>query len=412
MIKTLNFSLVLCICIGFMRCTKHPVSPTDRTPHELTVAEKRLVESDNKFGLKLFKEIIKEEEDKNVFISPLSVSMALGMTYNGANGTTKEAMEETLELGGMTTEEINQSYKSLIELLTQLDPEVTFQIANSIWYRQEMAFEEEFINLNRTYFNAEVRGLNFNDPNASDIINQWVDEKTNGKIEEIVDHIDPLTVMFLINAIYFKGTWTYEFDEDLTQDDWFTLPDGSQKSCKIMTLEGDFNYFSNADFRAIDLPYGDAGFSMMIFLPNPQTDIDSMIAKFSQENWDYWINSFSMRSVNLFFPKFTLEYELTLNDVLETLGMEIAFNPNQADFTKMYKPGGLFISYVKHKTFVEVNEEGTEAAAVTVVAIERTSVGPRNIIFMRVDRPFVFVIRENHSQTLLFIGKIVEPNVG
>jgi len=406
MYKILNFSLVLLLCIGLTQCTENPVSPISR---ELTLAEKQLVKSDNKFGFKLFKEIIKEEKDKNVFISPLSVSMALGMTYNGANGSTQEAMQATLELSGLTIQEVNESYKSLIELLTGLDPKVQFQIANSIWYRQEFSFEEEFINLCKTYFNALVRGLDFNDPNAADTINGWVEENTNGKIKEIVDKpIDPLIVMFLINAIYFKGTWTYEFDEKLTKDDWFYLPDGSRKPCKMMEQRSEYNYFSNPDFQAIDLPYGDGDFSMTIFLPHPQKDIDSLIAEFTEENWDNWINSFSKDSGDIYIPKFTLEYGIKLNDVLKALGMEIAFDPYRADFTRMYKPGGIWIDKVKHKTFVKVNEEGTEAAAVTSVEMGFVSVSG---FYMRVDRPFVFVIRENKSQTILFMGKIVEPTL-
>jgi len=405
----LNIALLICICIGFMQCSKRSASPDPKGWRELTVSEKSLVQSDNKFGLKLFKEIIKEEKDKNVFISPLSVSMALGMTYNGANGSTQEAMQKTLELNGLTIQEVNESYKSLIELLSGLDPKVKFQIANSIWYRQEYTFEKEFIDLNKKYFNAEVRGLNFADPNAVKIINGWVDKNTNGKIKEIVDPpIDPLTVMFLINAIYFKGSWTYQFDKKLTKDDWFVLPDSSRKACKMMNQKGEFNYLRNDNFQAIDLPYGDGDFSMTIFLPHPGKNIDSLIAEFNQENWDLWINSFSKHELTIEFPKFTLEYELKLNDVLTALGMGIAFDPEQADFTKIYKgPENAYISKVKHKTFVEVNEEGTEAAAVTSVEIGITSVG----LWMRVDRPFIFVIRENKSQTILFMGKIVEPTL-
>lgn len=409
MTKRLTLILLLCFCTGFLQCSTRSVPTKHQASRELTVSERHLVESDNKFGLKLFREIIKEEKDSNVFISPLSVSMALGMTYNGANGETQEAMQKTLELNGLTLQEVNESYKSLIELLRGLDPKVRFQIANSIWYRHEFSFEKEFISLNRTYFNAEVRGLDFNDPNAVKIINGWVDENTNGKIKGIVDDpIDPLTVMFLINAIYFKGTWTYEFDKSLTKDDWFILPDGSKKACKMMTQEGDFQYLETADFQAIDLPYGDGDFSMTIFLPRPQKNIDSLIAEFNQENWNQSMGSFSKHEGTLQFPKFTLEYELRLNDILKALGMAIAFDPARADFTKVYKgPDSLFISEVKHKTFVEVNEEGTEAAAVTSVEMEITSAGP----WMRVDRPFIFMIRENKSQTILFIGKIVEPTL-
>lgn len=409
MSKILTLALLPCLCIGLLQCTTRSVPTDPKGSRELTAAEKRLVESDNKFGLKLFKGIIREEKDKNVFVSPLSVSMALGMTYNGANGETQEAMQKTLELSGLTIQQVNESYKSLIELLSQLDPKVLFQIANSIWYRQEYSFEKEFIDLNKTHFNAEVSGLNFNDPNAPKTINAWVDKNTNGKIKEIVDApIDPLMVMFLINAIYFKGFWTYQFDKELTKDDLFTLPDGSKKACKMMKQKAEFQYFENADFQAIDLRYGDGDFSMSIFLPHLDKNIDSLIAKFDQENWDLWIGSFFKHELTLYLPKFTLEYELLLNDVLKSLGMAIAFDPFKADFTKMYKgPESLYISKVKHKTFVEVNEEGTEAAAVTSVGIAMTSVGT----VMRVEWPFVFAIRENKSGTILFIGKIVEPTL-
>ena len=406
--KLLNFVIVT-ICIIFINCSDSSTNPNANIVRDLTTAEIKLTESDNKFGLKLFKEIVNSEENKNIFISPLSISMALGMTYNGADSTTLEAMHETLEYGDLTTQEVNESYQSLIKLLTELDPKVIFDIANSIWYREGFSVENDFIGLNTTYFDAVVRALDFNADSAADIINEWVSEKTNGKIEEIVDKpIDPLTVMFLINAIYFKGTWTYEFDEENTTDDIFYLPDGSETQCKMMSHKNDHNYFENEQFQAIDLPYGDAGFSMTIFLPKPGIDIDSLIAQFSNDSWNSWISSFSSQEVNLYLPKFKMEYEKSLNDVLCTLGMSIAFDPYQADFTKINSDGNLYISNVKHKTFVKVNEEETEAAAVTSVEITLTSVGETGIT-MCINHPFIFVIRENHSGTILFIGKIVEP---
>jgi serine protease inhibitor len=252
-----------------------------------------------------------------------------------------------------------------------------------------------------------VTGLNFDDPAAADIINAWVKENTNGKITEIVDApIDPLTVMFLINAIYFKGTWTYQFDEDETKDDWFRLPDGTKKPCKMMEQRGFYKYFESEDFQAVDLPYGDGDFSMTIFLPYWNINIDSLIAKFDQENLNYWLSCFSSDSGDIYIPKFTLEYELKLNEALKALGMGIAFT-SAADFSKMYENVTVWIDQVKHKTFVEVNEEGTEAAAATVVEITYGP-GPPGF-WMRVDHPFIFVIRENKSQTILFMGKIVEP---
>jgi serine protease inhibitor len=412
--RKLTLILLLCALVGFLQCSKRSTSsdsPDAGVSGELTAAQRHVIESDNKFGLKLFREIVKEEKDSNVFISPLSVSMALGMTYNGANGETAEAMQRTLELSGLTLQEINQSYKSLMELLRGLDPKVQFQIANSIWFRQDRVPEEEFVDLCEEYFDALVQAMDFAHPDAAKIINAWVYDNTNGKIDEIIDDpIDPLIVMFLIDAIYFKGTWTYQFDEESTKDDLFTSPDGTKTPCRMMEQRGYYQYFSNDGFQAVDLPYGDGDFSMTIFLPHPGTDIDSLIAEFTPENFSYWLGCFSSDSGDIYIPKFQLEYYLLLNEVLKTLGMEIAFDPEVADFTKMYKRGGVWIDKVKHKTYVEVNEEGTEAAAVTVVVMMESTAEPSGF-YMRVDRPFVFLIRENKSQTILFIGKIVEPKL-
>jgi serpin B len=393
-----------------MQCNKRSTSSDDAAVGALTAAERHLIQSDNKFGLKLFREIVEEEKDSTVFISPLSVSMALGMTYNGADGGTAEAMQKTLELSGLTLQEINESYKSLMELLRGLDPKVQFQIANSIWYRLGLTPEEEFTNLCKQYFDALVSGLDFDDPNAAETINAWVYDNTNGKIDKIVD--DPIRsdiLMFLIDAIYFKGTWTYQFDEESTEDASFTLPDGTQKPCRMMEQRGYYKYLCNDDFQAVDLPYGDGDFSLTLFLPHWNTNMDSLVAKFDEENLNYWLSGFSSDSGDIYIPKFKLECELGLNQALKRMGMKIAFDRYGADFTKMYEGGGVWIDSVRHKTFVEVNEEGTEAAAVTVVEMGYGP-GPPGF-WMRVDRPFIFLIRENKSQTILFIGKIVEPRL-
>ncbi len=403
--KLLIIPFGLTLLLSFYYCSKEPTLPGDSVVRELTSAEKSLVDSDNRFGFKLFKKIIRQENNKNVFISPLSVSMALGMTLNGANGSTRDAMISTLELAGLTEQQINESYKSLIELLVGLDPKVKFQIANSIWHRHDMTFEELFINLNKEYFNTVVSGLDFSDPNAKDIINAWVEENTNGKINKIVERINREDVMFLINAIYFKGIWKYQFDEKETSDALFTLPDETQIECKMMAQSGEFQYLANDKFQAIDLPYGDELFSMVVLLPNSSVNIDSLIMELDQNNWNQWANLFQKENGTLFLPRFKLEYKLKMNDVLIALGMDVAFSSG-ADFTRMFKPGGLFISEVNHKSFVEVNEEGTEAAAVTSVVVSR---GASTGFVMRVDRPFIFAIRENHSGTILFIGKIVDP---
>ncbi len=386
--------------------------PIIELPRELSVAEGKLVEADNKFAFKLFREVNEQDTGKNIFISPLSVGMALGMTYNGAAGATREAMQEALELQGMTIEEVNEAYGSLIDLLRDLDPQVEFLLANSIWYRNTMTFEQEFLDLNVQYFDAEVSALDFNSPSAANTINDWVYQNTSGRIEEIVGNpIDPATIMFLINAIYFKADWASQFDKDLTQDAPFYLEDGSQTTVDMMRHEDEVSirYYNDWDshIQVVDLPYGGQAYSMTILLPEDPEGIADLIEGLTHDQWTGWIAALDSTSQYVSMPKFMLEYELTMNDVLSALGMSIAFDTNAADFTNMYAPGGVFISKVKHKTFVEVNEEGTEAAAVTSVEMGLTSVGPQPIV---IDRPFVFAIRENHSGTILFVGKMLNPN--
>lgn len=407
--------LLTFVILCFTRsCSQTPTQTTEERipPRALTTAESKIVDSDNCFGIKLFKEINKGETTKSVFISPLSISMALGMTLNGASDATYDSMRNTLELAGLTEQEINESYKSLIELLTGIDPKVKFDIANSIWYRQGLPVEQNFVKVNKDYFNAEVKSLNFSDPSSGGVINRWVDEKTNGKIKEIVPvPIPGDVVMYLINAIYFKGLWSNQFKKENTKDDFFNLINGTRKPCKMMYNKGDFKYFENEQLQAVDLLYGDSLFSMTILLPKRNVSIDALIGQLSKENWDSWIRNLRVQEGEIYLPKFKLAYEKSLNDVLKTLGMGIAFTPYIADFSRIAKPenlGGesLYITNVRHKSFVEVDEEGTVAAAVTSVEIGITSVP--QLFEMRVDRPFIFTIREKSSGTILFTGKILD----
>ena len=406
---TLLFPSALLLLAGFACKDLGTISPEERVPlRPLTSAERSIVTADNSFGFKLFASINKTEAAKSLFISPVSVSMALGMTLNGANGPTRDAMVQTLEFTGISQTDINGSYKSLIALLSGIDPKVTLQIANSIWYRPELNVEQAFKDVNRANFNAEINSLNFGDPNASTIINAWVNRCTNGKISKIIaDPIPTEIVMYLINAIYFKGTWTKTFDASVTSDAMFTRPDGSHASCKMMYQKGTMKYYADDRVQVVDLPYGDAGFSMTIFLPALGTNIDDFAGKLTQQVWNSSTSGIASLEVDLYFPKFKFEYEKSLNDMLKSMGMSIAFSPADADFTNIDKRGQLYISEVKHKTFVQVDEEGTEAAAVTSVGVGATSVGPNTV--MRVDRPFIFAIWENNSGTILFIGKNVEP---
>lgn len=401
---------VLAVTVPLARCGGEPLGPIDNLPRDLSSAELRLIAVNNSFALKLFREVNTQDTTSgNLFISPLSVAMALGMTYNGADGETREAMTRTLELEGMTVQEVNEAYRDLIALLLDLDPRVEFGLANSIWHRDDMLFEQAFLDINREYFNAEVTGLDFNDPSAADVINSWVSDATNGKIEEIVAKpIDSVLVMFLINAIYFKGTWTSQFDKSLTRDAEFTLPDGTQKQVETMFHKeaAEVRTYSDDLMRVVDLPYGGDAFSATILVPQSGVSTEDVIGALDGSRWEMVIDGLAESARVVGMPKFTLEYEILLNDVLKALGMEVAFTPFVANFSKIRPENDLYIDRVKHKTFVEVNEEGTEAAAATSVGTGIDSAGPSPFL---VDRPFLFVIRERFSGAIIFMGKILDP---
>jgi len=262
------------------------------------------------------------------------------------------------------------------------------------------------------YFNAMVSGLNFNDPASVRIINNWVKQNTNGKIEKILDSIEPDAVMFLINAIYFNGTWKYEFDKNHTDMDEFNLLNEEKINTEMMVQTNDYNYYSDNDLQAIELPYGDGNFNMIVLLPNEDIDINEFAEGINEENLKVWINNLSKQKGTLWLPKFKIEYERELKDYLVSLGMGVAFDSYLADFSNLYKgPEQLWIGRVFHKTFVEVDEEGTEAAAVTLVGIIRTTdSGGDHGFMMKVNRPFIFLIREKNSDCILFMGKIINPN--
>lgn len=390
-------------------CTRDmSTEPGQVTVRDLSKTEKKVTKASDDFGLQLLQKIA-EDEENNIFISPLSVSMALGMTLNGAHGETESAMQSTIGFDGMSPSEINAAYQSLIKLLTGIDPKVQFEIANSIWSRSGFSVEQDFINTNKTFFDALVTSLDFSSAAAPTTINKWVDNKTHGKIAKIVDQIPPDAVMYLINAIYFKGTWTYEFKKSDTQDETFFVTDNDRVQVPFMRQTNDkLPYQQNELFQAVDLPYGNEQFRMTIILPAHGKNIDEIIGQLDSQTWNDWMADFRTQKGTLQMPKFKLEYKKSLVNVLSALGMGAAFGPS-ADFTGINKNGNLVISEVLHKTFVDVYEEGTEAAAVTSVEISLTSVGGSGSFFMRVDRPFLFAIREQSSGTILFIGRVNNP---
>jgi serine protease inhibitor len=381
---------------------------TKRPP--VTELDRRLASADTAFGVKLFK-LVAADTEKNVLISPASVGLCLAMAYNGAQGETKEAMSRALETQAISLDDLNRAYATLRGELENPAPKVQLQIANSLWARRGVGFNQSFIQRNQKSFGAEVSVLDFDSPSAPATINSWVNEKTKGKINQIVDRIDAQTLLFLINAIYFKGAWTKEFDKSKTKDEDFHSSPGQSKRVPMMSQSGEYNYVEGESFQAVSLPYSDRRVSMYIFLPKGESTLADLVAGLTADKWNAWMAQFQSNNGEISLPRFKIQYEITLNEALKSMGMGIAFDAGRADFSGMFQSGqNGFISQVKHKTFAEVNEEGTEAAAVTSAQMRATSMRVQKKPFkMVVDHPFLWAIRDNQTGTILFIGAETNP---
>jgi len=405
--------ITLTIGLGVLACSDSLTGSGAHRDLQLTKIQESLLQAENAFGFHLFGEINKDSTAGNLFLSPLSVSMTLGMTLNGARGATFDSLRTVLGYGDISREDINAAYRDLLDQFTALDSKVTLQIANSIWTRQGFPVEQPFIDVNKQSFDATIQSLDFSDPGSVDLINSWVAARTGDHITHLLNSIPPEMVMYLMNAIYFQGDWTYQFDPEKTQPGTFYLAGGGELQWDMMSLKREFPYFETDQFQAIDLPYGNGNFSMVVLLPKQGYSPEDLIGELSPDQWNLRMNQFEDREGDLILPKFKTGFKSSLNAVLKAMGMEIAFEPGQADFSgisqSVYDQGqGLYISQVLHEAVVQVDEQGTEAAAATSVGVGVTSI-PAGYFMMRVDRQFLFAIRERSSDTILFMGKLDKP---
>lgn len=382
--------------------------PITELPRSLSTSEIAVVDAGNRFTVTLLRRVHDADPGETVFLSPLSASMALGMTMNGAAGETRAQMEDVLGFGGMPAEEINVAYRDLIDLLRGLDPGVELELANAIFHRDDFAMEAPFLDAARTHFDATVEGLDFADPSAADHMNAWVREATGERIDGIVEPpIDPLTMAFLMNAIYFRGDWSVRFPTGDTYTGPFHLSDGSTRDVRLMRKEDTVAARAAPGWRAIEMPYGGGAWVMTVALPTGTNGLEVVL-----DDLDTLLDpdaEWSAGEMVIHMPRFELEWGRTLNDDLRALGMVDAFSPGAADFAPMYAQArdvGLHVENVKQKTFLKVDEVGTEAAAVTSVEVGVVcACGPPEF---RVDRPFFLAIRERLSGTVLFAGLITE----
>jgi serpin B len=404
--------LITCLAAAVVAgCAHDPSAPAGgqrpaltTLPRPLTPSERGILDASNAFSFALWHTINQSAGDSNIFVSPLSVSFALGMAMNGATGQTYEEMRSALQFGGTPLAAIDSGYKSLVALLGSLDPSTTLSIANAIFYKNGIPFQQSFLNDAATWFHAEVKPQNFDDKAATlRAVNGWADAKTNGKIPKLLDDYDSQMVMFLLDAIYFKGSWRERFDPALTADAPFHAVTGDQTR-PLMHRQARMAYAETSAFQAVDLAYGDSAFTMTVILPKPESSVESVAASLTPDAWRALSSSFHTQLVDLSLPKVTLSWKRALIPDMRALGMRQAFT-DAAEFSKMTANFPVEISLLQQNTFVAVDEDGTEAAAVTVVGVVPTSAPVA--VAMHVDRPFIFVIRERLSGTVLFMGKIV-----
>ena len=376
---------------------------------ETLAAKAKLIESESnsEFGIDLFKTLVVNDPSDNIFISPLSVSMALGMTMNGATGNTAYEMQNTLGFSDMTQEEINMGYKSLMRELQDADDQVEFDIANSVWAKSSM--KDEFKTTVEEYFEAETASLDFSDPKTLDRINAWVADHTNQRITKIIDKIESGDVMFLINAVYFNGNWKYKFDPEDTQISPFYLDETSTIDAEMMVQMTDVHYYIDDTVTMIDLPYGNEAYSMQLIMPTQSNySLETFIEKhISASNLTQWNSQLEEGAYTIVIPKIKIEYEIDLISGLRSLGMNQVFSPGGAELNNLFEGTGdnLYASAVTHKTFLRVDEEGTEAAAVTNGTVGTTSYVPP----IKFNKPYVLLIKEKSTGVIPFIGKISRP---
>lgn len=386
------------------RGVKRPTSNQKMEPKEI----QSITDAHNAFGIQFFQQTLADSRGGNLFLSPISASFALEMTYNGAAGETKTAMGNALKVGSLPLAQLNGANAQLSQSLTQPGPGVLLTISNSVWLGKGYEFKPDFVARNQQFYGAETRNIDFTEPNAHDVINAWVARSTNDMIKDLLSPLPNDTSMVLVNAIYFKGQWKEPFDPKNTQSMPFKSADGSASTVQMMSQGGEFLHLREDDFQAVSLEYGEGRMRMDLFLPEEGVALGDFLKRLNAENWKSWTSSFRMGPGRVQIPKFKMEFEKELNDILKAMGMGIAFDPNRADFSGMSsKP--FYIGKVKQKAVIEVNEEGSEAAAATSVEMRATAAPIDEPFVFKADRPFFFAIRDTQTGAILFMGTFNRP---
>ena len=412
--KNLSFLTFLCL-VYLVSCAQIPIDPNNMLPNLRTLEqdEIRLVNSSSEFALELFQEIEKSEEG-NYFFSPYSIHQALSMAMNGNEGDVLEEFLRVLHFEGLDLSKANGANKGLTEFLKNIDPKVAINIANAIWYRQGLNVQPPFKASMENYYGANVEALDFNQPNSHQVINNWIDRETRGLIKNMLDGIPDEAIMYLVNAIYFKGDWKSPFDATKTKKQNFYPEKFPATQVDMMSTGGKIkvNYFQSGQLQYLELPYSTGQYNMGIVY-HSGGNLSSLMSEITFENIQSWQQQSQENEMIVEMPKFKMEHKLeNLKSHLKDLGLKQAFEPSPKNFTKLFEDPlmDMYISRVIHQAMIEVDEKGTEAAAATVVEVGVTSM-PVIPTFIRLDKPFLFFIQEKHSGIILFMGKMENPNL-
>ncbi len=420
--KAIKFVLILAV----VTATTAYCQPVEQANAREKTNEKIVISGNNEFAFELYAKL--RNKEGNLFFSPYSISTALALAYSGARGQTESQMAGVLhfpviakpgtELSSTLIPDRQQFASAFAGIIKDLNSRgekggYELRVANALWGQKNYGFLEEYLKLVKTNYDGQLNEVDFIRATeaARKTINRWVEKKTNNKIKNLIQKgvLDSMTRLVLTNAIYFKGNWARQFKEDNTREAPFTLADGKKVDAAMMNQTAEFRYMETDSFQGIELPYVDDELSMIILLPKETDGLDEFEKTLTAENLSKWLNKLYKREVVVSVPKFKMISQFSLASVLKSMGMTDAFS-SKADFSEINGKRDLLISAVIHKAYVDVNEEGTEAAAATGVTIKLTSIGPSRTPIFRADHPFMFLIRDNHTNSILFIGRVMNPN--
>ncbi|WP_300604929.1 serpin family protein [Niabella sp.] len=413
------FYLAACTAMLAGSCSKAPLEkapvdqgqPIPQTPKSKAENENPVLisaavhQSMSDFSFSFFKALQKQQPaGSNIFVSPLSLHMALSMLANGASGTTKKEILNALQAADLSDSALNNACRTLLEELPKADPAVNFQLANAVFYKNVFPVKAGFLKTLEDYYKTQTQGLSFQ-PSDLPLINKWASDHTNGKIPAVLSELDPELVLLLMNALYFKGDWSTKFDKQQTVAAPFIKEDGSRMQTAMMRQTDTVLYAATTDFQTIQKPYGNGQFTITILLPKTSAVAD-LFNQMDTQKWNALLQSFKPTKVGIEIPRFKLQQEFKLKPVLEAMGVKSAFIPQAANFSA-FSPLPTFVSLIQQNTFVAVDEDGTEATAVTTIGAVGTS-APSYPFFI-CNRPFGIIISENTSKSILFMGSIYQP---